>query len=168
MIRRPSQLSGHVILMPRQVAPTPRIDPHYSRFRLKIRRSRIQGLGVFAGERIPRGRKVIEFTGKRVLRSLFDRRVRGMSATARRGLIHLGWLNNRWVVDAAIGGSGAEFINHSCESNLSVRRIHNHMLYFSRRTIRSGEELTATYRPAGEGRPVPCSCGSPRCRGFIT
>lgn len=123
---------------------------------------------MFAAERIPRGRKVIEFTGKRILRSMVDRKIRRMSATARAGLIHLGWLNNRWVVDAAIGGSGAEFINHSCEPNLRMRRIGKHLLYFSRRTIRDGEELTATYRPAGEGRPVSCRCGSPECRRFIT
>ena len=154
--------------MPVQVTSTPRINPQYVRFRLQIRRSKIHGLGVFAAERIPRGRKVIEFTGKRISRKLFDRQVRNMSTKARAGLIHFGWLNGRWVIDAALGGSGAEYINHSCEPNLSVRRIHNHMLYFSRRTIRRGEELSDKYRPASEGRPVPCRCGSPKCRGFIT
>jgi SET domain-containing protein len=91
-----------------------------------------------------------------------------MSAKARAGLIYFGWLNDRWVIDAAIGGSGAEYINHSCEANLSARRIRSHMLYFSRRTIRRGEELTDRYRPASRGRPVSYRCGSPECRGFIT
>ena len=47
---------------------TPRIDPQYACFKLSIRRSRIHRYGVYAEERIPANRKVIEYTGERLNR----------------------------------------------------------------------------------------------------
>lgn len=38
-------------------------------------------------------------------------------------LISIAWLDRHCVLDGAEGGSGAEFINHSCHSNLSVQRM---------------------------------------------
>ena len=44
----------------------PRIDPRHARFRLKIGESRIHRWGVFAEERIPARRNVIEYVGELV------------------------------------------------------------------------------------------------------
>jgi hypothetical protein len=44
----------------------PSIDPRYAKYPLRVGRSRIHGFGVFAVETIPRGRKVIEYTGERL------------------------------------------------------------------------------------------------------
>ena len=66
-----------------------------------------------------------------------------------------------------MGGSGAEFINHSCQPNLRAWICKGHILYMSKRRIEPGEELTVDYNFSTEIDEVPCSCGSARCRGVI-
>jgi hypothetical protein len=51
-----------------------------------------------------------------------------------------------WQIDGVIGGSGAEYINHSCAPNLRSRLVRGHILSFSTRPIARGEELTVDYR----------------------
>ena len=147
--------------------PVPSINRHFSEYRLKIRPSSIHRFGVFAAERIPRGRKVIEYTGRRISKRALLKRVRRMSRAARARLIYLARVNRYWVLDGAIGGSGAEFINHSCEPNLRPRRTRGHILLFSRRAIQKSEELSWDYRFSKKAEPVSCRCGSPKCRGTI-
>jgi len=160
-------LAALSVLMRTQRRPVPSVNPHFSRYRLQIRRSAIHRFGVFAAERIPRGRKVIEYTGQRISRRALLKRARKMSRAACRKLIYLACVNRHWTLDGGIGGSGAQFINHSCEPNLFRRRSHGHILLFSRRAIRKGEELTWDYRYPKKLEPVSCRCGAPNCRGTI-
>jgi len=53
---------------------SPAINPDHTRFRLSIRESKIHRRGVYAEEMIPRGRKVIEYTGERISRRETKRR----------------------------------------------------------------------------------------------
>jgi SET domain-containing protein len=139
----------------------PRINPSYACFGIEVRRSHIHRWGVFALEPIPAWRKVIEYTGERIGRAETKRR----AADSRQ--IYLFELNSYWCVDGSAGGSGAEFINHSCEPNLFSKVVHGHILYVSRRTIAPGEELTVDYRFRKDAQKVPCRCGTARCRGTI-
>jgi uncharacterized protein len=66
-----------------------------------------------------------------------------------------------------VGGSGAEYINHSCEPNLAARIVKGHILYVSLRDIKPGEELTVDYMFDRKVDKIPCSCGSRKCRGTI-
>jgi SET domain-containing protein len=147
--------------------PVSSTNPAFSQYRLFVHRSGIHGSGVFAAERIPRGRKVIEYTGQRISKRAFLKRARRMSQAHRRRFAYLAQVDRYWLVDGAIGGSGAELANHSCEPNLLQRRLHGHILLFSRRTIQKGEELTWDYHFPKNGEIVPCHCGSPKCRGTI-
>ncbi len=140
---------------------TPRIDPHYACFGMKLARSRIHRWGIYATEFIPRGRKVIEYTGERINRRETKRRANAREFT------YLFTLDPYWTIDGAAGGSGAEYINHSCDPNLVSRILKGHILYVSRRDIRPGEELTVDYRFDKKVEKVPCRCGSPNCRGTI-
>ncbi len=76
-------------------------------------------------------------------------------------------LDSYWTIDGAAGGSGAEYINHSCDPNLVSRIVKGHILYISARDIRKGEELTIDYRFEKRVEKVHCRCGSPKCRGTI-
>ncbi|HME07199.1 MAG TPA: SET domain-containing protein-lysine N-methyltransferase, partial [Bryobacteraceae bacterium] len=76
-------------------------------------------------------------------------------------------LTNYWALDGLVGGSGAEYINHSCDPNLVTRIFKGHILYYSRRQIHKGEELTVDYHFAHDVEKVPCSCGTTKCRGTI-
>ena len=139
----------------------PRIDPRYSRFRLRIGPSCIHHVGVFAAERIPARRKVIEYTGERVNPVEAYRRIKGASR------IYVFTVDEFWNVDGVVGGSGAEFVNHSCDPNLKSRIVAGRVLYQSLRPIEAGEELTLDYRFPRGGPKVSCRCGSPKCRGTI-
>jgi SET domain-containing protein len=137
------------------------VDRAHAPYRLVIRRSRIHRLGAFAGEAIPSGRKVIEFTGERLT---FEEARRRWSPT----LNYLFGLADNLFIDGSAGGSGAEYINHSCAPNLHARCLRGHLLYFSSRAIAKGEELTVDYKYAGGGRQThPCHCGAGSCRGTM-
>lgn len=144
-----------------QTVAAPRIDPRYACFALEIRSSPIHRWGIYALERIPPRRKVMEYTGERISRRETKRR------GEERELHYLFTLNSYWTVDGSVGGSGAEYINHCCEPNLEARIIHDHILYFSLREIQPGEELLIDYRFEQKMETVPCKCGAPNCRGTI-
>jgi tetratricopeptide (TPR) repeat protein len=142
------------------VGITGTINPDHAPFHLLVRPSPIHRLGVFADEAIPARRKVIEYTGERVSRYEGRRRWN----PKRSYLFHL---NDYWLIDGAIGGSGAEYINHSCEPNLRTRIVRGHILYFSRRSIERGDELTVDYRYEADIARMPCHCGAATCRGTM-
>ena len=138
----------------------PSINPKYAQFKLAIRVSKIHRRGVYADEPIPAQRKVIEYTGERISRRETKRRGDGP-------LTYLFTLDNYWTLDGSFGGSGAEIINHSCEPNLRAVTFKGHILYFSKRAIRRGEELTIDYRFDKDIEQVKCKCGAKKCRGVI-
>lgn len=138
----------------------PRIDRRHACYRMEVRPSRIHRWGVFARERIPARRKVIEYTGERVSRREVKRR-------SGREHIYLFELDSYWCLDGAVDGSGAELINHSCDPNLYSAICRGHVLYFSRRVIQPGEELTVDYRFSQRVERVACRCGALNCRGTI-
>jgi SET domain-containing protein len=76
-------------------------------------------------------------------------------------------LDNYWRIDGAIGGSGAEIINHSCQPNLISRVMKGHILYISLRVIKPGEELSVDYNFGKQTERVRCFCGAQNCRGSI-
>src|SRR5690349_1188463 len=109
--------------------PMPKIDPRFCCFRLVPGPSKIEGWGVYAGEAIPARRKVIEYTGEKI-----NRRESKHSQSK-----YLFTLDSYWTVDGCRGGSGAEFINHSCDPNLETWILKGHILYMSLRRIQKGE-----------------------------
>lgn len=129
-------------------------------YRMRIGRSKIHRYGVFAEENIPANRKVIEYTGERLNRKETKARDRG-------NFTYLFAVDNYWTLDGAVGGSGAEIINHSCEPNLFARILKGHILYMTLRPIKRGEELTIDYNFDIVGDTSPCSCGARRCRGIM-
>ncbi|MDE3164829.1 MAG: SET domain-containing protein-lysine N-methyltransferase [Acidobacteriota bacterium] len=138
----------------------PKIDRKHTPFRLTIRQSRIHRFGVYAAEEIPANRKVIEYTGEKINRKETKRRGTG-------GVTYLFTLNDYWTLDGAIGGSGAEIINHSCTPNLRAWNFKGHILYMSKRPIRRGEELTVDYLFSPDIERIACRCGAKGCRGTI-
>jgi SET domain-containing protein len=84
-------------------------------------------------------------------------------------------LNRQTVVDAAVGGNEARFINHSCAPNCEAviedgRRIFIEAI----KDIPVGDELAYDYQyermddhTAEDERFYACQCRSPECRGTI-
>ena len=131
-----------------------------ARFRLRAGPSRIHRFGVFAQEPIPAGEDVIEYTGERISRRESVRR-------SSRGSTYVYRLDSYWRIDGAVGGSGAQLINHCCEPNCRFRRDAGRVWVASLRAIAAGEELTLDYRFPKDAPRTPCYCGAPACRGAI-
>lgn len=145
--------------MPSKVSP-PQIDARFACFKLDVRESKIHRWGVYAAEDIPAKRKVIEYTGERISRRETKKR-------SERTLHYIFTLDKYWSLDGSSGGSGAEFINHCCEPNIVARILSAHIIYFSTRAIRKGEELTVDYHFDKDVEKIPCRCGAKVCRGTI-
>jgi SET domain-containing protein len=146
---------------------TARIDPRYTPYLLLVGRSRIHRHGVYAGQDIPRNRRVIEYTGERISTLAATRRFFKIMRSGRPRRFYFFKLDRHWVIDGAVGGNGAEIINHSCDPNLFRRRIRGHIYYYTLRRIRRGQELTVDYHYSRESLIFKCHCGSPKCRGTI-
>ena len=137
-----------------------------ARFALEFRRSKIEGFGVYAKVDIPSRKLVIEYTGEKISEKEADRRYEKEPRGKAPRHVYFFWLG-RSIIDGAVGGSGAEYINHSCEPNLITWETGRRILLVSKRAIRAGEELTYDYRFGADQDQYECKCGSRRCRGTI-
>ena len=141
----------------------PRIDHTATPFRLEARPSRIHRFGIFAAQTIPANVRVIEYTGERIGYREAERR-------RERPYLYLLWVAPGRLIDGAVGGSGAEFINHSCAPNVVVDITEGRVFFVSLREIAVGEELLLDYRVRADDSdapPMPCRCGAANCRGFL-
>ena len=146
----------------------PKLDRRIAHWQLRVARSPIHRLGVFAAEDIPGHRKVVEYTGERItIREAARRFEKIWKSRKRNKRFYLFTLSKRWSIDGSVGGSGAELVNHACNPNLRARRVRGRIFYFTSGPIRKGEELTLDYRYSKKSPRVVCRCGSPACRGVI-
>ncbi len=137
-----------------------------------IRQSPMQGLGAFATVRIPAGGRLIEYTGERLTPAESEARYPDEEEV--RHHTYLFAIDDNVVIDAAVGGNDARFINHSCDPNCDAVIEHARIWIETLRDVEPGEELAYDYAyvlgerhtPAAKRR-YPCNCGSPKCRGTI-
>lgn len=149
------------VILPGLGPKKPKLDRSRCFFKLRIRPSKIHRWGVFALEEIPARRRIIEYTGQKI----DDDEVRRRNV---RQHMYIFWLGNKWAVDGAIGGSGAELINHSCDGNMTSYVVGGHIYLSASRRIETGEELTYDYHIEGEDAPKDkCRCGAKNCRGKL-
>lgn len=145
--------------------------------RLVVRRSPIHGNGVYAAVDIPARTVLIRYRGQLLSHARADR-LYGSGADS--GHTFLFTLNDRYIVDANVGGNSARWINHSCAPNChawieevdGARR--DRVMIGTRRAIRAGEELTYDYgivldvpHTTAMKRLWGCRCGSRRCTGTL-
>ena len=126
------------------------------------RRSQITGLGVYAGERITKNSRIIDYAGEKISTTEADRRE---TKYQRNGRIWCFTINRRWVRDAAVGGNMARFINHSCRPNCYVQIVGDVIWIRAARNIHKGEELSYDYNTGGEAG-ITCRC-QPGCETVI-
>jgi uncharacterized protein len=139
-----------------------------------VRRSRIQGRGVFARRDIERGARVVEYTGERITHHQADERYPDDDANGKHHTF-LFAVDDRLVIDAGTGGNEARFINHSCDPNCEVVITRRRVFIDALRDIAKGEEVLydywymtdETYTLEDLRRIYPCRCGSPKCRGTL-
>lgn len=138
-----------------------------------VRHSPIHGRGVFAARTIRKGADIIEYRGRRVSAEQAD----ALPDSDPGNPFHtfLFELNDGRVIDAAVRGNAARWINHSCQPNcVPYEDDEGRVFIEAKRTIRAGEELSYDYKLNVPGRHTKallanyaCRCGAPRCRGTM-
>ena len=137
-----------------------------------IRPSPMQGLGAFAKRHIPPGVGLIEYAGERLTSAESDARYPEIPGERHHTFLFA--IDDDVVVDAAVNGNEARFINHSCDPNCDAVIDEGRIWIESIRDIVAGEELAYDYAyvlderhtPAAKRR-FPCHCGAENCRGTI-
>lgn len=146
----------------------PKINPDYTWYKLAIIKSKIHRHGVVAQENIPAGKYVMEYTGVLMNR----KQHKEWEATAPQEVQIYAWevpKNDKswiayWTLDGYVNGSGAEYVNASCDPNLEPVFFGKRLYYRSTRRIKKGEELTIFYgKPYFTSRKLHCGCGAPNC-----
>ena len=138
-----------------------------------VRNSAIHGRGVFAATAIRKGTSVIEYRGERVdWAEALER-----PDTDPDNPFHTFFfsLDDGRVIDAAVGGNAARWINHSCAPNCESEEDEEGKVFIhALRKIAKGEELTYDYRlkvddelTKKEFACFACRCGAPECRGTM-
>lgn len=117
---------------------------------------------MFATQTIPKNKRIIHYAGEKITHKESARRE---ERYLRRGRIWCFTLNNRWVIDAGVGGNIARYINHSCKPNCYVEIKDGTIWIRAARTIRKGEELSYNYNTGG-GAEIPCRC-RPGCKNML-
>ena len=140
--------------------------------RFAVRKSGIHGRGVFALTDIPRGTRLIEYTGERMSHDEADRRYGDLHAGGAHTMLFAA--TDEVVIDATQRGSSARWINHSCAPNCDAIEQEGRIFIDTRRNVRAGEELVYDYElivdephTAKVKREHACYCGSKRCRGTM-
>lgn len=127
----------------------------------EIRKSAIDGKGLFAKVQLRERRKIGELTGELISIGEARRRAKRLKRIA------IVELNNGKAIDGSLKGNHFKYINHSCSPNTFMRRIRNSLEFYALRNIKAGEELTCDYGESHHEGTRPCACRSPKCRGFI-
>jgi uncharacterized protein len=140
---------------------------------LVVRRSAIQGRGVFATRSISGGSTIIEYTGERISHEEADAGCSDEDPTQAHHTF-LFAVDDSVCIDASRGGNAARFINHSCDPNCEVVIEDGRVFIAAIRDIAPGEELSYDYQIGRERGDPPnvdeiyaCRCGSARCRGSM-
>lgn len=127
-------------------------DPRNSM--IEVRRSKIEGRGVFARAPITEGQVVIEW---RPLRRIPASDVGSFAENERH------YLALSSVGDFLLMGVPERYVNHSCRPNTTVKGEADVAI----RDIQPGEEITSDYGDSGNLVAFQCHCGSGNCRGWV-
>ncbi len=132
----------------------------------------MQGLGGFATHRIPAGTRLVEYAGERLSPAAAEARYPDVPGERHHTFLFA--IDDAVVIDAAVNGNDARWINHSCDPNCDAVIEDGKIWIESIRDIVPGEELAYDYAftlperhtPAAKRR-YPCHCGAARCRGTM-
>lgn len=141
--------------------------------RIQVRASGVHGRGVYAVADIPAGDKIIEYKGERISwDEAIERHPHDPSQPDHTFFFHLE--EGDGVIDAAVGGNHARWINHACAPNCEARETGGRVFIHALTDISPGEELFYDYGLVIDERYTAklkkrfeCRCGHPGCRGTM-
>jgi SET domain-containing protein len=140
---------------------------------IAVRRSTIQGRGVFATRDFKRGDRIVEYVGERISHEEASRRYDDEAVDRHHTFLFT--VDDEVCVDGASAGNEARYINHSCAPNAYAQIDRKRIFIYAKRTIRAGDEILydyaytvdPTYTLDDLRRIYPCGCGAATCRGTL-
>ena len=159
--------------MPSSKSPAAAAAPRKSK--IVVRNSKVHGRGVYAGRALKKGERIIEYKGERISWKEADRRPPSDPDDPHHTFF-FSLSDGKTVIDAAVGGNAARFINHSCAPNCETEEDDEGKRVFIQavRNIKAGEELNYDYGLLIDERITPtlkkqyeCRCGAKDCRGTM-
>jgi hypothetical protein len=137
-----------------------------------VKRSPVQGRGVFARVAIPKAARIIEYVGERLTPAVAEARYDDEAMKRHHTFL---FDAGRVVIDATEQGNESRFINHSCDPCCYIHIEKTRVFIHAKRAIREGEELSydywystdETYTDEDRRRIYPCRCGAAKCRGTL-
>lgn len=143
---------------------------------VQVRQSAVHGKGVFALKNIPKGKKIIEYTGQIID---WDEAVKRHphDKSQPNHTFYFG-LEDGSVIDAKFGGNESMWVNHSCSPNCEAIeedfKNGTKVFLYAKKNIQEGEELFYDYGLQIEGKiskslkkDYECHCGKKKCRGTM-
>lgn len=151
------------------VLRTPSVPQHPA---IEVRDSGVHGKGVFATADIPKNTTLVEYVGELLTwKKAQKRHPHNPDEPNHTFFFHI---DDKHVIDAAVGGNDARWINHACDPNCEADEVEGRVFIKTLRTIKSGQELFYDYGLVIDDRytkklkaEYACRCGSPKCRGTM-
>ena len=135
---------------------------------IEVRESGVHGKGAYATRPIRKGRRIIEYTGK--IMPWGD----ASEDPDDPHTFLFGLSDGVNVINAAIDGNDARWINHSCDPNCEAVEEDDRVFIYALRDLSPGEELFYDYaleidEPRSEEteKQFQCFCGTRKCRGTL-
>jgi SET domain-containing protein len=139
---------------------------------IEVRPSPIAGLGVFATRRIRKGTRIMEYVGERVSAEEADGRYDDDAMAQHHTFLFA--VDDDTVIDGAVGGNDARYINHACAPNCEAVNEDGRIFIEAIADLDPGVELLYDYAltrdepwEARWAELYACRCGAPGCRGVI-
>ena len=138
----------------------------------EVRPSPVAGRGGFAVRRIPEGTRIIEYLGERISSAVADERYDDDAMEKHHTVLFA--VDDDTVIDGAVGGNDARFINHACAPNCEAVNEGGRIFIEAIADIEAGAELFYDYSLSRDepwddrwAALYACRCGAPTCRGTI-
>ena len=147
--------------MPRHAPDPVVVRQPYQKFDVFVRKSEIDGHGVFAAEMIPSRLKIGEIRGEAITCAEGRRRAASLQR------IMIVEISPRTAIDASKSTDPMRFTNHSCQANARLAIIAGRIEFYSLRGIEPGEEITVNYGETHHEGKLRCRCGAPNCIGAL-
>ena len=120
----------------------------------EVKRTRA-GLGLFATRPIPKGKKIVEYTGPLIANDEVEKSDRK----------YFFGVNKKWSIDGSPRTNIARYINHSCSPNAEAIVTQRRRVWiWSIKKIKPGEEIAYDYgKEYFEGIIEPMGCRCEKC-----
>jgi SET domain-containing protein len=128
----------------------------------EIRKSKIEGTGVWAIAPIRSKTYILEYVGEKIDKKESAKRCEASNP-------YIFHIDDTHDLDGNVDWNPARFLNHSCEPNCEAEQDDDNRIWLrAKRKIEAGEELTFNYGyDIADYRDHPCECGTKDCVGYI-